>query len=168
MALGQPREQGTPHAPVWDGATKPQVIHDSAYITVWYHPGAKVVHHQIHRAVRGAEYRSPMLKGLECLERHGAKKWLGDVRNHFILPQEDQKWVADVWTPAARKAGWTHLAIVKPELATVALYVNRFASSWETAGIHTHVAETPEAALAWLRRAEDKAGGSAPSSRRSR
>lgn len=165
MALGQPRENGVVHPPVWDGATKPEVIHDSEYITVWYHPAAKVVHHQVHKGLRGAAYREPMSKGIECLERHGAKKWLGDVRHHFILPQDDQKWAADVWLPAARKAGWTHLAIVKPDLATVALYVKRFASSWEAAGITTFTTDTPEAALAWLRRAEDKA---APSSRRLR
>lgn len=127
-----------------------EVIHESEWITVWYHPDVKVVHHQFHKAIRGEAFRSALLAGTAVLLKHGAKKWLSDDRFVFILTQEDQEWAQREWFPRTSRAGWRYWAIAKPEKAVVDLFMRRMAAGYSAAGVETELFTTPEAAMAWL------------------
>jgi hypothetical protein len=127
-----------------------EVIHDSEWITVWYHPDGKIIHHRFHKAIRGEAFRSALLAGTAVLLKHRAKKWLSDDRLVFILPQEDQEWAQSEWFPRTLGAGWQYWAIAKPEKAVVDLYIRRLAATYSAAGVLTELFTTPEAGMAWL------------------
>ena len=131
-------------------ASPPEVVHDSEWITVWYHPEVKVVHHQFHKAIRGEAFRSALRAGSAVLLSRGATKWLSDDRFVFILPQEDQEWAQTEWFPQTLKSGWKYWAIAKPEKAVVDLYLRRLAASYSAAGVRTELFTTPEAGMQWL------------------
>jgi hypothetical protein len=133
-----------------DNAEPLEVIHDSEWVTVWYHPNAKVVHHRFHKALRGEAFRSALLAGTAVLLQHGAQKWLSDDRLVFILPQEDQEWAKNEWFPQTLKAGWKYWAIAKSEKAVVDLYLRRLAASYSAAGVRTELFTTPDEGLQWL------------------
>jgi hypothetical protein len=128
----------------------PEVIHDSEWITVWYHPDVKVVHHRFHKATRGEAFRAALRTGTAVLLKQRASKWLSDDRLVFILPQEDQDWAKTQWFPQTLKAGWKYWAIAKPEKAVVDLFLHRLAAAYSAAGVHTELFTTPEAAMLWL------------------
>jgi hypothetical protein len=158
----------------WDTGGPVEVVLDNEWITVWYHPVAKIVHHQIHKAIRGQAFRTAIMTGTETLRRYGARKWLSDDRQHFVLPQEDQEWSMTVWFPATQQAGWKSWAIVKPERAVADLYLRRLATSWSAAGVETELFTTAEAGFLWLRHADRETpssstvrGDKPPASRRS-
>jgi len=127
-----------------------EVIHDSEWITVWYHADLKVVHHRFHKAIRGAAFRTALLQGTAALRQRGATKWLSDNRLVFILPQEDQEWADTEWFPQTMKAGWKYWAIVRPEKAAADLYIRRVAATRSAAGVKTELFTTPEAGMDWL------------------
>jgi hypothetical protein len=38
---------------------------DNEYVTVWYHPETKIVHHKFHKFIYGDNFRAALNKGLE-------------------------------------------------------------------------------------------------------
>ncbi|HKO91258.1 MAG TPA: hypothetical protein VJU61_08910 [Polyangiaceae bacterium] len=132
------------------GTDTAEVIHQSEWITVWYHPEVKVVHHRLHKAIRGEPFRSALLQGTAVLRQRGATKWLSDNRQVFILPQADQEWADAEWFPQALKAGWKYWAIVRPERAAADLFIRRLAATRSAAGVKTELFTTPEASMEWL------------------
>jgi hypothetical protein len=130
--------------------TQPEVIRDNEWITVWYHPEIKVIHHRVHKAIRGEAFRSALLAGTATLMKHGAKKWLSDDRFVFLLPQEDEEWARNEWFPRTLKAGWRYWAIAKSEKAVVDLFLRRLAATYSAAGVQTELFSTPEAGMDWL------------------
>jgi hypothetical protein len=145
--------------------TKTDVVHDDEYITIWYYPELAIIHHEVHKAMRGEPYRRAFLKGTEALQKHGTVKWLSDDRRHCILPQEDQEWATKVWLPATRNAGWKYWSIVLAENAVTGLYLRRFAAEWSAAGVTTELFVDVEPAMKWLC---DVRSGSAPASQNRR
>jgi hypothetical protein len=133
-----------------DNADPVEVIHDSEWVTVWYHPVSAVVHHKYHKAIRGQAFRSALLAGSAVLRERGASKWLSDDRLVFLLPQEDQEWAQTQWFPQTLKAGWKYWAIAKPEKAVVDLFLRRLAATYSAAGVQTELFISPEAGLQWL------------------
>lgn len=129
---------------------KPEIVHEDECITIWYHSLTKIIHHQVHKALRGEAYRQAFVKGTEALRKYGAQKWLSDDRRHFILPQEDQEWANAIWFPATRDAGWKYWAIIMPDNAVTVLFLRRFAAQWSAAGVATEVFTSPDPALEWL------------------
>jgi len=127
-----------------------EIIHQSEWVTVWYHPKVRVVHHCFHKALRGEAFRAALLQGTAALRERGATKWLSDNRLVFILPQEDQQWADTEWFPETMKAGWKYWAIVRPEKAAADLYMRRVAASRSSAGVKTELFATAEAGMAWL------------------
>jgi hypothetical protein len=135
----------------WDAGGPAEVVLDNQWITIWYHPVPKIVHHQVHKALRGQAFRSAINKGTETLQKYGATKWLSDDRHHYVLPREDQEWSTAVWFPATQQAGWKYWAIVKPERAVADLYLRRLAAGWSAAGVVTELFTKAEAGFLWLR-----------------
>jgi hypothetical protein len=138
----------------WETGEPVEVVLDNEWITIWYHPEAKIVHHEIHKAIRGQAFRTAISKGTDTLLKYRATKWLSDDRLHFVLPQEDQEWSAAVWFPATQLAGWRYWAIVKPERAVADLYLRRLATGWSAAGVVTELFTMPETAFLWLKKVD--------------
>jgi len=127
-----------------------EIIHESEWVTLWYHPAIKVVHHRFHKAIRGQAFRTALLQGTALLQQRGATKWLSDDRLVFVLPQQDQEWADTEWFPQTMKAGWKYWAIARPERAVADLYIRRLAAHRSAAGVKTELFTTPEAGMDWL------------------
>ena len=125
------------------------IYHDS-YVTVWFHPQWRLVHHQVHQPLRGKPLRNALTAGLDCVRDRTATKWLSDDRLHYVIPSEDQEWANGTWFPAARDAGWRYWAIVTPKRAVAGLFIRRMADSFSSRGVETELFSTPEHAMAWV------------------
>jgi hypothetical protein len=127
-----------------------QVILDNPYVTMWYHPDKKIVHHKIHKFIFGEAFQDLLLSGTEVLRKNAAQKWLSDDRFNSVLKKEDLEWSETQWAPVTAKAGWKYWAIVQPEkvLGQVAMQrlIDKYASLGVTAKIFTDAGE----AMNWL------------------
>ncbi len=90
------------------------LVHNE-FITMWYYPKRKIVHHIIHKYVYGEFFRDAMSMGVETLKMYRAHKWLSDDRSYAAVSKEDIEWGMTVWAPRAIGAGWRHWAIVLPK-----------------------------------------------------
>jgi hypothetical protein len=145
---------------MWDTELKSDIVHDNEWVTLWYHPAPKIVHHKFHKAIRGEAFQTVLTMGTDILRTNGASKWLADDRLFFVLPEQDQRWVDDEWFPRTRQVGWEYWAIVKPEMAVTDLYLRRVAASRTAAGVRVEVFPTVTQAAEWLQTAETKAATS--------
>jgi hypothetical protein len=139
---------------MWDTERKTDIVHDNEWVTLWYHPAPKIVHHKFHKATRGEAFRTALTMGTDILRANGADKWLADDRLFFVLPEEDQKWAEGEWFPRTRQVGWKYWAIVKPQMAVTDLYLRRVAASHVAAGVRMEVFPTPTQAAEWLQTVE--------------
>ncbi len=127
-----------------------QTIFENDYATLWYHPEKKIVHHQFHKYIYGAEFREILNKGIEAMEQYGAQKWLSDDRNNSSLTKDDTDWSLTDWTPRVMKAGWKYWAIVLPKKVVGQVTMKRFADMYNEKGITVRLFSEPDEALAWL------------------
>ena len=141
---------------MWDTERKSDIVHENEWVTLWYHPVPKIVHHKFHKAIRGEPFQTALTLGTDILRANGATKWLADDRLFFVLPEEDQRWAEGDWFPRARQAGWKYWAIVKPEMAVTDLYLRRVAASRTAEGVRMEVFPTPIRAAEWLQSVESK------------
>ncbi len=123
---------------------------ENEYASLWYHPEAKVVHHQFHKYIFGDAFRSVLTTGVEVMKKNGAHKWLSDDRNNSALSPEDTDWGLTVWTPQVMAAGWRYWAVVLPEKAVGQMNMKRFIEDYSTRGIKVQVFSDPDKALKWL------------------
>jgi hypothetical protein len=130
----------------------PITIVDNPYVTLWYHPDKKIVHHQIHKFVTGNDFRTFLLAGTEVLRKNLARKWLSDDRANMVLGKADLDWSQAQWAPQTAQAGWRYWAIVKPEkvLATVAM--EQLVTKYATLGVSASFFANPRDAMTWLER----------------
>jgi hypothetical protein len=135
---------------MWDTEQKADIVHENEWVTLWYHPEPKIVHHRFHKPIRGEAFQNVLTIGTDILRANGATKWLADDRLFFVLPEEDQKWAEGEWFPRTRLAGWKYWAVVKPQLAVTDLYLRRVAASPTAAGVRMEVFPTPAHAAEWL------------------
>jgi hypothetical protein len=125
-------------------------VYDSPSVTVWYHEDKKIVHHQVHRFVRGEEFQAFLLAGTEALEQHKAQKWLSDDRGSPVLAQDDLTWGHDVWFPRTAAAGWRYWAIVRPEKVLARVTMEHLVKEYGAAGVTAKFFENPDDAMKWL------------------
>jgi hypothetical protein len=128
----------------------PMTIIDNAYVTLWFHPEKKIVHHQIHKFLYGDALREALNTGTGLLAEHKADKWLSDDRKNWALPPEDIEWSKTDWFPRTVKAGWKYWALVQPEKVVGQMNMKRFTEEYAQQGIIVQVFTDPDAALAWL------------------
>jgi hypothetical protein len=141
---------------MWDTERKADIVHDNEWVTLWYHPEAKIVHHKFHKATRGEAFQTALTLGTDILRANGASKWLADDRLFFVLPEEDQRWSENEWFPRTRQVGWKYWAIVKPAMTITELYLRRVAASPPAAGVRMEVFPTVTQAAEWLQSVETK------------
>jgi hypothetical protein len=124
---------------------------DDEYVTLWYHPEEKVVHHKIHRFLVPGVFEKLLSAGAQLLEAHGASKWLSDDRMNVVVSPEDLEWSDTVWAPRVLKAGFKHWAIVVPSQAVAELQMKALRAKRRKQGLEVEMFESVEQAMAWLK-----------------
>jgi len=123
---------------------------DDEFASLWYHPEAKIVHHKIHRFLETGMFQKLLETGAECLERHGAKKWLSDDEASVVIAPEDIAWGDRVWARRVIASGLKYWAIVNPATAVASLQMKGLVSAYRERGVTVEVYERLADALAWL------------------
>ena len=126
------------------------ILIDTDYVTLWYHPEKKIVHHQFHRYIYGQEFRNVLETGLKVFKEKGAHKWLSDDRNNSALPTEDTNWAQSNWAPRVIAAGWKYWAIVLPQKVIGQMNMQRFIEDNAGLGLTMQAFTDPDEALKWL------------------
>jgi hypothetical protein len=127
-----------------------KTIVDNEFVTVWYHPEAKIIHHQFHKPAGGPSFRDALTAGAEVLEKNSAQKWLSDDVNNSALAAEDSEWAMNVWNARVMKAGWKFWAIVMPKKAMGQMNMKHFIKLYSDNGVTVQLYDNPEDALKWL------------------
>jgi hypothetical protein len=128
----------------------PVTIIDDAFVTLWYHPEQKVIHHQIHQFLVAGAFQRLLTAGAELMEKHGAAKWLSDDRNNVVLSPDDREWSDTVWAPRVLKAGFKYWAIVVPSQAVAELQMKALRAKREKQGLVVEMFVSVEDAMTWL------------------
>jgi len=127
-----------------------ELILDNDYMTLWYYPGKKIVHHQFHKFTYGKALRDGLSAGAALLEEKGAQKWLSDDRKNTGLGKEDMNWTATVWRPRVIKAGWKYWALVLPEKILGQMSMKRIIEEYANTGVTVQIFSDPDEAMRWL------------------
>jgi hypothetical protein len=127
-------------------------IVDNPFVTLWYHPETKIVHHQLHRFITGKEFREFLMAGSDVLAKNGATKWLSDDHSNSVLKQEDIDWGDANWLPQTIKAGWKYWAIVQPEKILAQSAMERLVDRYAKMGITSKFFIDTREAMGWLER----------------
>jgi hypothetical protein len=129
----------------------PIAVFETPQITVWYHPDAKIIHHEMHQYTHGKDFRDALMAGVEAMKKYGANKWLSDDRKNPVFGPEDQEWARDVWSPAVIKAGWKYWALVEPERALARIRMEERVERYAKLGVTVKVFHDADEALSWLK-----------------
>jgi hypothetical protein len=129
-----------------------QTIIDSEFVSLWYHPEKKIVHHKIKQFVSGDPFRAFLMAGTDLMRKHGATKWLSDDRDCPVVRPEDIEWGDAVWFPETAACGWKHWAIVQPAKTVGQVVVKDLAAKYAKAGVASKWFADPNDALWWLER----------------
>jgi hypothetical protein len=126
------------------------ILIDTDYVTLWYDPEKKIVHHKFHKYIYGQQFRDALEKGLEVFKEKGAQKWLSDDRNNSALPTEDTNWAQSNWAPRVIAAGWKYWAIVLPEKVIGQINMQHFIDNYSEQGVTVKIFSDPDEARKWL------------------
>jgi hypothetical protein len=127
-----------------------EIIIDNEFISVWYHPEKKIIHHEFHKFTEGNIFREGLSSGAQVLENNHVQKWLSDDRKNSVLTEEDRKWTSTEWRPRVLKAGWKFWAIVLPEKVVGQMSMKRIIEEYAKTGVTVKIFDDPENALDWL------------------
>ncbi len=125
-------------------------IIDNEFVTLWYYPDKKIVHHQFHKFLHAQPFRDALNGGVKTLQKYGATKWLSDDRKNCALPKSDLEWAHTDWFPRTQAAGWKYWALVQPENIIGQLNMEREVKINSERGVVTKVFSDPAEAMAWL------------------
>jgi len=129
-----------------------RVVLENEFVYLWYHPEARIVHHQFRKFMWGEPFREVLNEGLKVFMREGATKWLSDDRQNSALSKADTEWSMSDWFPRVIKAGWKHWAIVLPQNVIGQMNMARIISTYSEKGITVGVFDNPGPAFEWLKR----------------
>lgn len=127
-----------------------EVVLDNEYITVWYYPDKKIIHHQFHKFTCGKDLQDGLSEGATILEKNRARKWLSDDRKNTVIGKEDMEWTATVWRPRVIKAGWKYWALVLPEKTVGQMVMKRIVNEYADTGVTVKMFSDPDEAMRWL------------------
>jgi hypothetical protein len=133
-----------------------ETVIDNEFVTMWYHAGSKIVHHQFHKFLHGEPFRECLMEGLKLMKERLAQKWLSDDRMNAALPVEDYEWSTTKWRPRAIGAGWRYWAIVLPEKVVGQMTMNRILQLYEDSPVTVKLFSDPQEALTWLEEQPEK------------
>jgi hypothetical protein len=128
-----------------------KVILDNEFVTLWYYPRLRIVHHQMLKAPSSDAFRELLTRGADLVEAHRAAKWMSDDRANTVLREADEQWSDSVWLPRVLAGGFKYWAIVLPHAAIGKLNMHRLAADHARRGIFSHIDTSPDDAFEWLR-----------------
>jgi hypothetical protein len=123
---------------------------DNEYITLWYYPEKKIIHHKFHKYIFGEVFREGLNTGWEVMKKYKAQKWLSDDRNNSALAQEDVVWSKTDWFPRVMQAGWKYWALVQPEKVIGQTNMDRIVKEYSEKGLTVKIFSDPDEAMKWL------------------
>jgi hypothetical protein len=129
-----------------------KLILESDYVSLWYYPELKLVHHRMLATPTSEAFRELLSEGAYLVERFRAPKWLSDDRGNSVLREPDEAWAHQEWLPRVLRGGFRYWAIVPPTAAIGKLNMRRLAADHARYGIVSSVERTPEAAFDWLKK----------------
>ena len=127
-----------------------ETIIDNDFVTLWFHPETKIVHHQFKKFVPTNQLKEILNKGTDLLESRKAKKWLSDDRKNGAIPKDFEEWSTTNWRPRTVKAGWKFWAILIPEAMIGQLNMQRKVKEFGQAGIIAQFFTDTTEAMKWL------------------
>lgn len=127
------------------------LILENEYVSLWYYPDHRIVHHQMHQMPDSKAFRELLTCGADIVERHRVPKWLSDDRQNTLLREQDEEWADREWLPRVVRGGFKYWAILLPAAAVGKLNMRRLAAQHAAHGITSAVLGTPEAAFQWLK-----------------
>lgn len=125
------------------------IIHNEA-VLLCYHPRQKIVHHEFHRFVHGAQFREVLEKGLDVFRTRGACKWLSDDRGNGPIKPADGEWALNDWSPRVVAAGWKYWAVILPEKVLGQMNMRRWIETYAKLGVTARVFADADEAMRWL------------------
>ena len=129
---------------------KPVTIIEDEFAGLWYHPHSQVVHHKIRRFLPPGYFAQLLTLGAECLEQHGAQKWLSDDRDSVVVAQDDVGWCEKDWGPRVLEAGFEYWAIVAPTGEVAGRQKDTLVARYRQRGVTVRLFDPVEDALGWL------------------
>lgn len=130
------------------------IVYESEFAKVEWLADKKIVVLAQFGHNRGDFLKDSLNKGLECLIKNKAVKWLSDNRKLGFHKPEDAEWVNNDWTPRAIKSGWKKWALIQPESAVSNLNMKQFVEFFKQNGIEVKVFSDYEQGMSWLETAE--------------
>ncbi len=127
-----------------------EVIYDSPYATLWYHPESKIIHHKIHKFSKDEEFRTFINLASNTLAEKGATKWLSDDRSVLMVEKEGIGVKTELWTSRTINAGWKYWAIVKPKHIISQINMEKMVKYYNTLGITARFFTEVDEAMHWL------------------
>jgi hypothetical protein len=128
----------------------PITVLDNEFISMWYYPETKILHHRMHRFFSGQPFREAMNKGVEVFKQYGAHKWLSDDRQVPALSKEDLEWGHTDWYPRVLESGWKFWAIVMPEKVVGQMTLKKLVEDYGKQGLTARLFTSEEEAKLWL------------------
>lgn len=128
----------------------PITVIDNEYVTMYYYPDKKLVHHIFHQPLSGDDFRHVLSTGTDLLREHGAQKWLSDDRENMALTPEDSEWGLTVWFANTKETGWKYWALVVPLGLEAQMSLTKAVQRSCEMGVLTRLFTDPDEAMAWL------------------
>jgi hypothetical protein len=97
-----------------------------------------------------AELRTGMLKGLTAIRDNRAAAYVSDARKVRVIVHEDQKWIKEIWTPQAVRAGLQRLAFVTAATGLGKVTVEEVVELIDDRGLESRTFDSMEAAKQWV------------------
>jgi hypothetical protein len=119
-------------------------------MTVWYYPGARIIHHCMSGPVLGDVFRQALSAGAQAMKNNHGRKWLSDDRLNGALLPDDLEWVDKVWHAQAVDAGWKLWALLPPSSVVGQMNIRKHVALYKERGIMVEVFTDLEKAFAWL------------------
>jgi hypothetical protein len=124
---------------------------DNEFLTMWYYPEDKIVHHKFHKFVYGQVFRDGLSAGADIFEKNKAQKWLSDDRENSALEPADSDWAQKEWFPRVKSAGWKYWALILPAKVIGQMNMQRFVKTYSDQGLTVKVFPGSDEALKWLK-----------------
>ena len=128
-----------------------EVLIDNEYVSLYYHPDEKIVHHVIHKFVSGEPFRELFRTGSAILKEHGARKWLSEDQHFSVMTPDDAEWLVRVWSPEVRANGWKYWAVVMPVKAASQMNTRDFVARSNEIGVKSQMFDDTASAFTWLK-----------------
>ena len=127
-----------------------ETIHDNEFISVYYYPDKKIIHHEFHKRASGQTLHDAFTAGADLMERTRCEKWLSDDRKNSLYAEEDRNWSANHFRPRVIKAGMKHWAVLLPDKALGQLNMKEVIKTYADKGVTIQIFQDAIKAMKWL------------------